>query len=115
MPQLHETQLGQNLLRSVLPRLAKELSRIADQLEIQAVVGDLPSNGRIVCKDGFSFMIGSSDEEPPLRFVSFCTAEEPILAPYKVEPKIDEVLVYSGVPGSIVAKTIIKHGGYGGN
>ena len=121
MPNLHETILGQKVFNSLLPRLVTALERIANSLEASSKVEmleialNLPSRGRVECRDGFSFTITGRDPVTDSRGLTFATQQDPLIAKYAYrqssDKSVDDITQYRGVPPTVIATLIVKHGG----
>lgn len=121
MPKLHETQMGQRVFTSLLPRLVTAVEKIAthlensDQIEVLELALNLPRYGRIECRDGFSFIVTRHEDEP-IYTVSFYTCDEPLFEKFAVGCNVEEGIDLSGIytrdiPATTVAEVIKKHGG----
>lgn len=121
MPRLHETIMGQKVFNSLLPRLVTALERIADSLEASSKVEtleialNLPTRGRIACRDGFSFTLTGRDPITDTRGLTFTTQQDPLLDKYVYgrsnDKSAEDVTLYRGVPPTVIATLIVKHGG----
>ena len=122
MPKLHETQMGQRLFTSLLPRLVTAVEEIAkslkdtNRIEVLELALNLPDRGRIECNDGFSFILGRYEGRGLKYCVTFCTHEEPLLADYTKGYEVDSVwnggyLQTKDIPAEVIAQIIINHGG----
>ena len=121
MPKLHETQMGQRVFTSLLPRLVTAVEQIAtylensEKVEVLELALNLPRSGRVECKDGFSFILTRHEDEP-VYTVSFYTFDEPLFEKHAVGHNVEGGIDLSGIytrdiPAITVAEVIKKHGG----
>ena len=78
------------------------------RLEILEIAVNLPRAGKVECRDGFTFMLVSSDVGYA---ISLCTEAEVLLQKYYkggVDCAFNKAI---GVPATTVAEVVFKHGG----
>ena len=124
MIKFFQTQMGDRFFNSTFPRLVTALETIAntyskdkeldDRVAVLELLLHMPyGSGRIECRDGFSLTVGAHiiDEYGHLYYLSFPTAREVLLEPFRDNPDSEDAISYSSVPNYILARTIVKHGG----
>lgn len=119
MLQFFQTRMGQDFFQGTIPRLVKALETIAlsydsnlrERVEALELALNLPSKGKVVCKDGFSFILGIREGGTNLYYLSFPTHKDSLIEQYRDNPESEEAISYSEVPATVVAQLIINHRG----
>ena len=119
MLKFFQTRMGQEFFQGTIPKIVRALETIAsgydsnlrERVEVLELALNLPSKGKVVCKDQFSFILGARENGTNRYYLSFPTHKESIIEKYRDNPKAEEAICYSAVPATIVAQLIINHGG----
>jgi len=119
MLKFFQTRMGQEFFQGTVPKIVRALETIAsgydsnlrERVEVLELALNLPSKGKVVCKDQFSFILGARENGTNSYYLSFPTHRESLIEKYRDNPKAEEAISYSAVPATIVAQLIINHGG----